>query len=173
MTEFSSSEYATWEAALDWAEKMHVLLTRGSVNAIDYLWGFFGEKYRTDALVSIAFENGRYTSHDVTPVGWITAQYARFVRPGFVRVGATASGGKLLVSAYKGPKTAVVVASNLDGSPVPIRVTLGGAGLARKVTWVRSSRDEKLRTAKAIVQRGGVFVATLPAQSLSTFVLGR
>lgn len=173
MTEYSSTSYTDWDSSLDWAEKMHLLLAEGQVDAIDYLWGFFGEKYRTDAMVSIHFANGRYVSHTVTPVGWITAQYARFVRPGYVRVAARSGSKDMLVTAYRGPKQIVVVATNPGGSPVRVRVRVLGAKLVGNITATRSSEREALRRLPGTPSKRGVFVATLPARSLTTFVSGR
>ena len=112
MTEYNLPGYRDWRSAFDWAERMHVLLTDGGVNAIDYMWGYFGSWVRDDTMISIDFENGTYRSHSATPIYWLTGQYSRFVRPGFVRVAATPSSGAVLTSAYKGPKRAIVVATN-------------------------------------------------------------
>jgi O-glycosyl hydrolase len=173
MTEYSSTGYTDWDSSMDWAKKMHLLLAEGDVDAIDYLWGFFGEKYGTDAMVSIHFDSGRYVSHAVTPVGWITAHYARYVRPGDVRIVARSTSKNVLVTAYKGPSRVVVVATNPEGSPVTIRVRFVEGRLVGKVTAVRSSEREALRRLPGIQPRSGQFVASLPARSLTTFVASR
>ena len=172
MTEYSTERYTDWEASLDWAEKMHLLLTTGGVSAIDYLWGFFGEKYGTDALVSIDFDGGAYRGHSMTPVGAITAQYARFVRPGSVRVAATPATGDVLVSAYRSGKRLVVVVTNVDESSRQLRVAVRGklAGLVRPV---RSSEVETLKRLPAIKPRGTAFTATLSPRSVTTFEAAR
>ena len=46
MTEYNS-ELQGLGGAFDWAERMHILLTDGGVNAIDYMWGYFGSWVRT------------------------------------------------------------------------------------------------------------------------------
>lgn len=173
MTEYSSSGYTDWSSSMDWAQKMHLLLAEGEVDAIDYLWGYFGQKYGTDAMVSIQFADGRYVSHRVTPVGWITAQYARFVRPGDVRVGATSSSKNVLVTAYRAPKRIVVVATNLDGSTASARIRIAGDKVTSSVAAVRSSEREALRRLSAIQPRNGVLVASLPPRSVTTFVAKR
>jgi O-glycosyl hydrolase len=173
MTEYSSTSYTDWDSSMDWAEKMHLLLAEGQVDAIDYLWGFFGEKYGTDAMISIHFDGGRYVSHTVTPVGWITAQYARFVRPGDARVAARSGSKDVLVTAYKGSKRVVVVATNPESSAVTVRIRVVGGKLVGKVATVRSSEREALRRLAGIQPKGGVFVASLPARSITTFVARR
>ena len=94
---------------------MHILLTDGGVNAIDYIWGYFGDWVRDDTMISIDFDNGVYRGIRRRRLYWITGQYSRFVRPGFVRVAATPSSGPVLTSAYRGPKRAIVVATNPSG----------------------------------------------------------
>jgi glucuronoarabinoxylan endo-1,4-beta-xylanase len=173
MTEYSSSAYTSWDASMDWAEKMHVLLTAGGVNGIDYLWGFFGEKYGTDAMISIDFDGGAYRSHTVTPVGWIMGHYARFVRPGFVRVATSGSTSQALVSAYKGPGRLVVVATNPTGSPVIVSVRVRGGALRGKVAGTRSTAAAQFRPMRPIAQRRGAFTVTLPPKSVTTLVGAR
>jgi O-glycosyl hydrolase len=173
MTEYSSDKYGDWRSSMDWAEKMHLLLAGGEVNAIDYLWGFFGEKYGTDAMISIDFQNERYVRHTVTPVGWITAQYARYVRPGDVRVGATSSSRDVSVTAYTGRKRVVLVATNPGRSTVRVQVRVVGGKLRGNVVPVRSSETEALQSLPSVRQVKGVFLAELPARSVSTFVAKR
>ena len=173
MTEYSDRDYADWSGSLDWARKLHVLLTTGGVSAVDYLWGFFGDKYATDTLVSIDFDGGRYIHHVVTPVGWITAQYARFVRPGFTRVAATTPAKDVLATAYAGPRRLVLVASNLRSSAATLQVRVTGGALRGRVRATRSSASEGMRTLEPISQRAGTFSAQLPPRSVSTFVVSR
>jgi glucuronoarabinoxylan endo-1,4-beta-xylanase len=172
MTEYSNPDYVNWRAAFEWAEKMHVLLTDGGVNAIDYLWSYFGDWVRTDTMVSIDFEDGVYRGHSFTPIYWLTGQYSRFVRPGFVRVAATPSSGPVLTSAYRGPAQAIVVATNPTEAAQVIRVTIRGT-VKRVVRPVRSSATEQWRNLTPITLRNNSFTATLPSRSVTTFVAAR
>jgi O-glycosyl hydrolase len=173
MTEYSSGSYSGWNASLDWASKMHVLLTTGGVNAIDYLWGFFGEKYATDALVSIDFDDGVYRGHRLTPVGAIMGQYARFVRPGSVRVEATSSTDEIAVTAYREGRRLVVVATNPGSTRRLVRVAVKGRVLRGPVRQVRSSSTERLRGLPPLRSHRNGFSATLAARSLTTFTVTR
>jgi glucuronoarabinoxylan endo-1,4-beta-xylanase len=173
MTEFESTSYTDWPSSLDWAEKMHALLTDGGVDAIDYLWGFFGNWVQTDTMLSIAFDNGQFRSFAPTPIYWITGQYARYVRPGYVRVSAIVPAGGPLVSAYRGPGRAIVVATNPSSSPQALRVSVVGGKLKGPVLPVQSSATEHWRSLGRLPVRGGTFVVTLPGQSITTFVANR
>ncbi len=174
MTEYASRSYVDWDSSLDWARRMHILLTVGGVNAVDYIWGFFGSWVRTDTMISIDFENGTYRGLSYTPIYWITGQYSRYVRPGYVRVAAApADTGPVLASAYTGPRRAVVVATNVGGATETIRVTVRGGKLRGVVRPVRSSVSERWRSLTPIAPRNGSFTAKLPPRSITTFIAAR
>lgn len=173
MTEYSSRRYADWSGAFDWAVRMHVLLTEGGVNAIDYMWGFFGSWVRTDTLASIDFADGLYRGVSYTPLYWITGQYSRYVRPGYVRVAATAASPSLLVSAYKGPKRVVVVATNTGASEETVRVAIKGLRLRGVVRGVRSSESEQWRSLSPLAPRNGTLDVSLPPHSVTTLLAVR
>lgn len=171
MTEYSSTRYDNWETSLDWAVRMHTLLTVGGVSAIDYLWGFFGEWVRTDTLLSMDFDGGTYRGFAPMPTYWITGQYSRYVRPGYVRVGTTITNADgVLVSAYRGPKRVIVVATNPGSSSRVARIAVTGGTLRGVVRPVRSSATEQWRSLAPLTPRGGTFTATLPPGSVTTFV---
>ena len=173
MTEYSTPNYKDWRSAFEWAESMHYLLTDGGVNAIDYIWGYFGSWVRTDTMLSIDFDNGVYRGFSPTPLYWLIGQYSRYVRPGFVRVSATPSTAVVFTSAYKGPKRAIVVATNSTGSTQTIRLTVRGGKLKGLVRPVRSSASEQWKSLAPIAPRDGAFSAALPPQSVTTFVATR
>jgi O-glycosyl hydrolase len=172
MTEYVNNDYTKWDTSLDWAVKIHTLLDEG-VNAVDYLFAFFGSWVGDSTMVRMDFENGKYTGMALTPMYWITGQYSRFVRPGDVRVAATRGTGDVLVTAFKGPRRATVVALNVGGSSHPLRVRVTGGKTASVVRPVRSSETERWRALPAIPVRQGMFTATLPARSITTFRLSR
>lgn len=172
MTEYSTKDYRDWRTAFEWAERVHILLTDGGVNAIDYLWGYFGDWVRTDTLVSIAFDDGAYRGFSTTPLYWITGQYSRFVRPGFVRVATTPSSGSVLTTAYRGPKQAVIVVTNPTNVSQSVRITFRGR-VKGPIRGVRSSATERWRNLPAATLRGSAFTASLPPQSIVTFVASR
>lgn len=173
MTEYSSPNYVDWSSALDWAVRMHELLTAGGVNAIDYLWSYFGSWVRTDTMLSIDFEKGAYRGFTPTPIYWLTGQYARYVRPGDVRVGTRSTSSRVLVSAYRAPGKAVVVATNPHAAPETLRVEVEGGAFRGVARPVRSSATETWRALPSVAIRDGGFVATLPPASVTTFVVRR
>lgn len=173
MTEYSNTGYRDWRSSFDWAVRMHDLLALGNVSAIDYLWGFFGSYAGTDAYVSVEFDGPVYRSFRYTPVAYMTGQYSRFVRPGFVRIAGGGPEGSVLASAYRGPGKVVVVATNTDDVERAVSVVLRGGTALRPLAVVRSSDSERWRSLPPPTLRESRFAASLPAKSITTFVLSR
>lgn len=95
--------------------------------------------------------------------------WSKFVRPGWMRIGAS-NAGTALISAYKHPSTGqfAVVAVN-TGSAQSQTVTLKGFNPASVTPWVTSATLDLARQASVSVS-GGAFTFTLPASSVTTFV---
>src|SRR2546430_17562047 len=94
---------------------------------------------------------------------WIFGKYARFVRPGYMRVstsGTTPSG--VLVSAYQNPAdgTVVVVAINSNTSATPVSLYVSGVVPCSMTPWVTSAADN-LASKSPITVSNARFSATL------------
>jgi glucuronoarabinoxylan endo-1,4-beta-xylanase len=172
MTEYVNNDYTNWNSSLDWGVTIDTLLTE-DVNAVDYLFAFFGNWVGDSTLVRMDFDDGRYKGMALTSMYWITGQFSRYVRPGDVRVAATHGSDGLLVTAFRGPHRATVVALNVGGSAQTIRFRVKGGKVGRVVKPVRSSESEQWRPLRAIPVRQGSFTAILPASSITTFRLSR
>ncbi len=172
MTEWNNGSGGDWRKAMGWAERMHLVLTVGGVNAVDYMWGYFGS-WDGAQLLSIDFDGGTYRGFAATPAYWLTGQYSRYVRPGSVRVAATPAAGRVLTSAYKDKKRVIVVATNPGHAPEKIEIAIRNGKLKGAVRPVRSSATEKWRSLAPLAVRGGSFTASLPPQSVTTFVATR
>jgi hypothetical protein len=97
------------------------------------------------------------------------AQFANFIRPGYVMVGATFNpSSNVYVTAYTGNSTLVVVAVNV-GSSVSQAFSISGMSVASVVPTVTST-NENMSQGPAIPVANGNFTATLPAGSTTTFV---
>ena len=98
--------------------------------------------------------------------------FSKFVRPGYVRIGTTASPvGGVSISAYKDPSTGkfAIVAINHNGSNVVLNFKLNGFTASSVTPWVTSS-SLNLAQQTSITVGGSAFTATLPASSVTTFV---
>jgi O-glycosyl hydrolase len=146
-----------WPLALDVGTELHRSM-QANFNA--YIWWYIRRGYgliTDDGLVSKR--------------GFLMSQYARFIRPGFIRVGASnPAGGAVQVTAYKnGPGKVVVVALNTSTQPQNIALDVFGScvtGFERFTT----SQTKNAQNEAAIALQNGRATLTLDAQSLTSFV---
>ncbi len=172
MTEYSRAEWDTWPAALDWAATMHELLARNSAGAVDYMWGFFGSYQQGHTLVSIDFADGQYQSHAPTAAYWVTGQWSRFVRPGYVRTDVTAPHSTEL-SAFVAPdgREVVIVAVNRSANALSLPIEVAGGSIDDAIRRVRSSATEQWSESTIEASSAQGFEGDLAPQSVSTFVV--
>src|SRR3984957_6821206 len=96
------------------AEEIHNSLTVGFYNA--YLWWWVADWNPGTGVTNYGMVD---TNNNPTYYGYAVAQFSKFVRPGSVRVSATASPSSgVFVSAYQGSANSVIVAINAGGSSV-------------------------------------------------------
>ncbi|MET9294822.1 glycoside hydrolase family 30 beta sandwich domain-containing protein [Streptomyces sp. NPDC003077] len=153
----STSSADLWPQALDVAEHIHHALVDAEFQA--YVWWYIRRGYgplREDGHIS---KRGANLAH-----------FARFVRPGYVRVEATATPAPHVhVSAYQGGDSTVVVAVNKTVSPVSQRFTLKNSAASRVSSWLTdASRNVAPQGTTGVTN--GSFTVTLPARSVTTFV---
>src|SRR5262249_10522279 len=99
---------------------------------------------------------------------WALGNYSKFVRPDFVRIGATSNHCKVLVSAYKEPVTGelVIVVINEDTAARNVRFT-GLPGSAVATPYVTSAEMDLEPQPDAPI---GALAAAVPARSVVTYV---
>jgi len=146
----------TWNAVFATAKEIHDCLTVGNFNA--YIWWyakrFYGPLGETDI---------------VTKRGYIMAHYARFIRPGYHRVDATANPlANVYVSAYTGVKNVIVV-MNQNKYDETINFTFKNTAVTSVTPYV-TSQTSNLKPGDAIAVDNGTFTYAVPAQSLTTIV---
>ena len=111
MTEYSVG--ANGGDAFDWAALMHNLIAEFDVSAIDFMWGFFGEWENPEFfLITLKYSGSQYLGYELNKHYFTMGQFSRFVRPGYVRVGAESKEPDILVTAYQGNDEVVLVLIN-------------------------------------------------------------
>jgi len=157
--------------ALFWANMVDAELSSG-VSAWSYFWYVDDDTtYGTDsnsALINPA-QNPAVSTRTYAIANW-----AKFVRPGWVRIDAThAPVGGVTITAFKNSSTGdfVVVAVNTNNSNSSITFALSGfPGSPSSVTpWVTSSALNLAEQSNVTVG-GGSFAYALPANSVTSFV---
>jgi glucuronoarabinoxylan endo-1,4-beta-xylanase len=97
-------------------------------------------------------------------------QFSRFVRPGYLRVNATASPAtEIFVSAYSGSGHSVIVAINSTGAASSIQFNLQNQTVT-SMTPYQTTSSGGLAGLSAIPVSSNSFTTSLPAQSITTFV---
>lgn len=148
----------TWVADLATAKEIHDCLVTANFNA--YLWWY-----------GIRFYGPVSESDVVTKRGYVISQFARFIRPGYFRMGVSGSSSpSVYLSAYKGAKT-VIIAINMGTTAADQKITLQNGTVASMVPYT-TSQSQNAVAGSAIAISGGSFTYTLPAQSITSFVEG-
>jgi glucuronoarabinoxylan endo-1,4-beta-xylanase len=151
-------------SALPMATTLHNDLTKANLNAW-HIWWLYNASGNGGCLYDT-------TNNVWSKRLWVLGNYARFVRPGYMRVstsGTMPSG--VLVTAYQNPAdgTVAVVAINSNTSATPLSLYISGVVPCSITPWVTSATDS-LASKTPITVSNARFSATLDAQSVTTFV---
>lgn len=146
-----------WPEALDVAYHMHNAMVEGNFQA--YVWWYIRRQYGPMK------EDG-----NISKRGYMMAHFSKFIRPGYVRVDATENPtNNVYVSAYKGTGKVVIVAINKGTSQVNQRFNIQKGSASKVSSWVTTASKNIAKSADTNVVNGS-FTASLPAQSVTTFV---
>jgi glucuronoarabinoxylan endo-1,4-beta-xylanase len=153
-------------SALRVAKLIHDALTIANMNAWHYWW-----------VYPLAADNGALwdmASGKPTKRLWVEGNFARFVRPGFERVGTTgAPPSGVFVSAYyrQADGSVAIVAINDNAGSASLPLSISGAGPCSLTPWVTSATDN-LAEQPPIALSAGRAAVTLGGQSVTTLVAG-
>jgi glucuronoarabinoxylan endo-1,4-beta-xylanase len=104
---------------------------------------------------------------------WVMGNYSRFVRPGYVRVSATAAPTSgVTLTAYFSSKDnkVVIVAANTNSSATSQAFSLSNASATKVTPWV-TDNSSSLAAGSAITPSANSFTYSLPAQSVTSLVV--
>ncbi|MGA3370953.1 MAG: glycoside hydrolase family 30 beta sandwich domain-containing protein [Terracidiphilus sp.] len=149
--------------AISLAEEVHNSMTVGQYNA--YVWWWIEDEPSENSYIGMVD-----TSNNRTFYGLALGQFAKYVRPGYQRVNATASPASgVYVSAYKGSGNYVIVAINSNGSATSIPFAIENETIG-SFTPYQTTANESMEELSAESVSGNAFTYSLPAQSITTFV---
>ncbi|MFZ5894039.1 MAG: glycoside hydrolase family 30 protein [Myxococcota bacterium] len=152
------------DAALNVAEMIHDHLTIARVSAWHYWWLM---------PVSASTGSGALTQNgELTKRAYVLGQYSRFVRPGFVRVKATAEPQrqvKLTAFSEVGSQGLVLVALNTSSEDKTQVFVLANA-TSPTFTPYTTSASLALAAGEPVTASAGKLTVVLPARSVTTFV---
>ncbi|NUT20689.1 MAG: cellulose-binding protein [Hamadaea sp.] len=148
----------SWPGALDVGEHIHHAMVDAQFQT--YVWWYIRRSYGPMR------EDGQISKR-----GAVMAQFARFVRPGYVRIDATANpASNVFVSAYRGGDTVVIVAVNKNTSSVSQQFTLANANASGTVANWLTDGSRNVAAQGALSMSNGTVTVTLPARSVMTLV---
>ncbi len=148
-----------WPEALDLGQHIHHAMVDAEFQT--YIWWTIRRSYGPMR------EDGQISKR-----GAMMAQFARFIRPGYVRIDATANpASNVYVSAYKGGNTVVIVAVNKNTSSVSQQFTLANTGTSGSVANWLTDGSRNVAPQGALTMSNGSLTVTLPARSVMTFVV--
>jgi glucuronoarabinoxylan endo-1,4-beta-xylanase len=164
----SSNEDPGMTSALRTAKLMHDALTISNVNAWHFWWVY--------PCAAASCGNGALwsqgTNSKSTKRLWVMGNYSRFVRPGFVRIGATvAPTTGVTLTAYRDSTFSkiVAVAINTNASATSQAFTVSGTTPTKVTPYVTdATRDLAAQAAQTI--SSNTFTYSLPASSVTTLV---
>ncbi|GAA4604546.1 glucuronoarabinoxylan endo-1,4-beta-xylanase [Actinoplanes octamycinicus] len=147
-----------WPEALDVGEHIHHAMVDAEFQA--YVWWYLRRSYGPMR------EDGQISKR-----GAMMAHFARFVRPGQVRIDATANpASNVYVSAYRDGDTVVIVAINKNTSAVSQQFTLANTTASGSVANWLTDGSRTVAPQTALTMANGSFTGLLPARSAMTFV---
>jgi glucuronoarabinoxylan endo-1,4-beta-xylanase len=147
----------THAANLNTAIEIHDCFTKANFNA--YIW-WYGKRF-----YGPIGQDGQ-----VTKRGFIISQFARFIKPGAIRLGSSANTrNDVLISAYRNGVSKVVVAINWGTNDVKQKITFQGASAGNVVPYVTTPSMD-VAPGTAITVQANSFEFVLPAKSVVTFV---
>jgi glucuronoarabinoxylan endo-1,4-beta-xylanase len=140
-----------WPDALGVSQEIHNCMTN---NYSAYIWWYVRRSYGP------LDENG-----NITKRGYVMSHYAKFVRPGYVRVDATASPqSNVYTTAYKSGNTLVIIATNRNSSSISLTFSLSGGSVSNYTKYETTSSNN-------VSNRGSVGSSdTLAGNSINTYV---
>jgi O-glycosyl hydrolase len=160
------SNSAVWNETLD--DIMRTVHKSMESNWSAYIW-WYGKRFYS----FIGDGEAQYGTTAGAPLkrGFAFAQFAKYVRPGYQRIGLTksAKASGLEVTAYQGAGKVVLVLLNRSNSPVSNATVQVPQGIS-KAEQVTTSQSQSA-AAQAVGVNGGQATVNVGARSISTVVL--
>lgn len=153
------------KGAIATARSIHDVMS-ADMNA--YIWWYIVRYYGPIADGERAEPKG-----SVTKKGYVMSQYARFIRPGFVRVLVQIPRSPLPVylTAYKSSSKVIIVALNAGPASVDQPISIQNIpGTITTLTPYVTSKTKNCEQQNNVVVSNGRFTASLPDSSVTTFV---
>lgn len=146
----------TLSANINTAIEIHDCFTKANFNA--YIW-WYGKRF-----YGLIGQDGQ-----VTKRGYLMSHFARFIKPGAIRLGTgTNSRSEVLISAYRNGTKKILVLINQGNYDVRQKISFQGASAVSFVPYISSS-SKNVEPGTAVAVTGDSFTYTIPSKSVITF----
>ncbi len=150
-----------------WAQHIYDGLAKANLNAFFYWWGLGSNSTDNQGVI----RNNNNTV-EASKRLWAFANYSRFVRPGAIRIGATASDNNLETTAFKNTDGSfALVVFNISHSDISTTFSLQKTSITPNCVatpYLTNDSNNTTRQAQLRIQQQK-FSATVPARSLVTY----
>lgn len=162
----ASSTASSWSTsigdALAVATEIHNAMTLGQYNAYNWWWLVNSNDKQPTGLID--------SNNIPTYFGIGIEHFSRFVRPGYQRFSATSNPvSGVYLSAYADSNDQVIVVINTNSSAVSLPITIQNASFT-SMTPYQTTSSASLSQLSNVSLSSGSFTASLPAQSITTYV---
>jgi len=158
-----STDISNGVAVAGW---IHSALTVGEASA--WLWWWYKARDQDDneGLALNKNATGAFNKRY-----YVLGNYSKFVRPGYiaVEVGGN-SNSNVLLSAFKGTDTTVIVAVNKGSAAATVPIGFSGGTAPASCTPNVTSATENLKAGAAVTITNGTLTAMLPSMTVTSFV---
>lgn len=163
-TEMKEGRDTGMDSALVMANTIHEDLTLANVTSWQY-WIAVSRYFYRDGLIYVNLSDRSIVE---TKRLWTMGNYSRYIRPGFVRIGAGTRDGDLSVSAYQSPDDSqfVVVVINNDKEPMATSV----AGIPSEFTHVEQYETSDQHDLGQVFSGDLPDLFTFPSESVTTLI---
>ncbi|MDT8718481.1 glucuronoxylanase XynC [Clostridium sp. 19966] len=146
-------------ACITTAKEINDCMTVGNMNAYCWWW-------------VISDSNGLYNKAGVLQKRpYVLGQFSKFIGNGYYRVDAASNPQtNVYMSAYTGSNKVVIVAINQGNTNVNQNFNIQNGNVSSVSSWVTSASLNMAKSSSDIMVSNGSFTASLPAQSVTTFV---
>lgn len=110
-------------------------------------------------------------SGNIQKLGYVMAQYARYIRPGYTKISCTENpSAGIYATAYKNGSKIVIVVINQNSSDIYQPFSLNGASVSGFTRYKTTSSSNLVSNSFSV--SGGSFGVTLPGMSITTLISG-
>ncbi len=174
VSNFGSPPANPWISdGLQWANRIYTNLVQAESNAWFFWLATHPASLNNADNQALLYQDSSNNTFSITKRLFAIGNYSRFIRPGYVRIGATSNPtSNVNLSAYKDPgnsKVVIVAVNNDTSNSQNLNISVNGFSPTYLTPYVTSAL-ESLEQNTSVPFSNGSAAVTLPPASITTFV---